>query len=82
MTDLSQLRTLEQIATERAVLERRAKKQEAALEQETRSLRRMWQSRWSKVERFGSILGMLMPKVSQGTLALTLLSRLIRRFRH
>ncbi len=81
MTDLSRLHTLEQIAAERARLEQRATQQAQGIERETRSLRKLWQSRWAKVERFGNILGMIMPKVSQGTLAITLLSRLFRRFR-
>ncbi len=81
MTDLSRLHTLEQIAAERARLEQRAAKQAQDIERNTRSLRKLWQSRWTKVERFGSILSLIMPKVGQGTLALTLLSRLVRHFR-
>ena len=81
MTDLSKLRSLEQIEQERMRLENQAYRQTKQIENGTASIRKTWQGRMDKIGRFTNILGMLMPKVGQGTVVLTLLTRLFRRFR-
>lgn len=81
MTDLSQLRSLEQIAAERTRLEQRAAAQQRTLNHRLQGVQRLWQQRWARVQRMGNILSLFMPKISRGTLLTTLLVRLIRRFR-
>ncbi len=81
MIEMNRLHSLEQIESERARLERKAHKQEQALNTELQSLRTTWQARWAKVQRFGNIMSLIMPKVGQGTIALTLLSRIVKHFR-
>ncbi len=81
MTDLSRLRTIEQLETEQARLERQADKQLQGLVRDTQIIRRIWQKRMAGVERFTNIMSLVLPKVGQGTLLVTLLTRLFRRFR-
>lgn len=78
MTDLSRLRTLEQLEAEQARLEQQADKQLQGLVRDTQTIRRTWQKRMAGVERFANIM---LPKVGQGTLLVTLFTRLFRRFR-
>lgn len=81
MTDLSRLRTLEQLEAEQARLEQQADKQLQGLADDTQTIRRTWQKRMAGVERFANIMSLVLPKVGQGTIVVTLLSRLFRRFR-
>lgn len=81
MIEMNSLHSLEQIESERVRLERKARKQEQALSTELGSMRKLWQTRWAKVQRFGNIMSLIMPKLGQGTIVLTLLSRVFRHFR-
>ncbi len=81
MTDLSRLRTIEQLEAEQARLERQADKQLQGLVRNTQTIRRTWQKRMAGVERFANIMSLVLPKVGQGTLLVTLFTRLFRRFR-
>mgnify|MGYP006913125691 CR=1 FL=1 len=81
MTDLSRLRTIEQLEAEQARLEQQADKQLQGLASDTQTIRRTWQKRMAGVERFANIMSLVLPKVGQGTIVVTLLSRLFRRFR-
>ena len=81
MTDLSRLRTLEQLEAEQARLEQQADKQLQGLASDTQTIRRTWQKRMAGVERFANMMSLVLPKVGQGTIVVTLLSRLFRRFR-
>ena len=81
MIEMNSLHSLEQIENERVRLERKARKQEQVLSTELGSVRKLWQTRWAKVQRFGNIMSLIMPKLGQGTIALTLLSRVFRYFR-
>lgn len=81
MTDLSRLRTLKQLETERLRLERQADKQLQGLAADTQAIRRTWQQRVAGVERFANILSLVLPKVGRGTLLVTLLTRIFRRFK-
>lgn len=81
MIDMNSLHSLDQIESERVRLERKARKQEQALNAELSDVRKLWQARWAKVQRFGNIMSLIMPKIGQGTIALTLLSRVFRHFR-
>ena len=81
MTDLSRLRTIEQLEAEQARLERQADKQLQGLVRDTQTIRRTWQKRMAGVERFANIMSLVLPNVGQGTLLVTLFTRLFRRFR-
>ncbi len=81
MTDLSRLRTLEQLEAEQARLEQQADKQLQGLANDTQTIRRTWQKRMAGVERFANIMSLVLPKVGKGTLLVSLLNRLFRRFR-
>ena len=81
MTDLSRLRTIEQLEAEQARLEQQADKQLQGLASDTQTIRRTWQKRMAGVERFANIMSLVLPKVGQRTIVVTLLSRLFRRFR-
>ena len=81
MTDLSRLRTIEQLEAEQARLEQQADKQLQGLSSDTQTIRRTWQKRMAGVERFANIMSLVLPKVGQGTIVVTLLSHLFRRFR-
>lgn len=80
MTDLSRLRTIEQLEAEQARLEQQADKQLQGLVRDTQTIRRIWQKRMAGVERFANIMSLVLPKVGQGTLLVTLFTRLFRRF--
>ena len=81
MTDLSRLRTIEQLEAEKSRLEQQADKQLQGLVRDTQTIRRIWQKRMAGVERFADMMSLVLPKVGQGTLLVTLFTRLYRRFR-
>lgn len=85
MTDLSRIHSLEQIAAERARLEQKAQTQARTLEGDIDAVRRIWQSRFSRVRRLANIFSFLSPGFCRtnlpGTLLMRLLRPLIRRMR-
>lgn len=81
MTDLSRLRTIEQLEAEQARLEQQADKQLQGLVRDTQTIRRTWQKRMAGVERFANIMSLVLPQIGRGTLLVTLFTRLYRRFR-
>lgn len=81
MTDLSRLRTIEQLEAEKSRLEQQADKQLQGLVRDTQTIRRIWQKRMAGVERFADIMSLVLPKVGRGTVLLTILTRIFRKFK-
>lgn len=81
MTDWNQLRSVEQIAAERARLQKKADQQAQNLLKDTHEIRQTWQKRAAGVERFANMMSLVMPKIGRGTVLLTILTRIFRRFR-
>lgn len=81
MTDLSRLRSVNQLQAERSRLEQQAQQQRNRIEQDARTIRLTWRTRLQRIDRFADIMSLLLPKVGQGTLLVALLSKLRNRFR-
>lgn len=81
MTDLSRLRTIEQLEAEKSRLEQQADKQLQGLVRDTQTIRRIWQKRMAGVERFADMMSLVLPQIGRGTVLLTILTRIFRKFK-
>lgn len=78
MTDLSRLRSLEQITAERERLEQQAQVQARMLEKDVEGIRRIWESKFSRVRRLANVFSFLNSGVCRTNLLTTLVMRLLR----
>ncbi|MGN0234914.1 MAG: hypothetical protein ACI4BD_01165 [Paludibacteraceae bacterium] len=91
MRDLHQLHSLEDIAVARRQLQQRSSQQLSALQRDTNVLRREVSQVTSRLQRiihtassiasFFSPLSAVAPRISKGTFLVSIIKRLIRRFR-
>lgn len=78
-TELSRIRTLEQIELHRLQLERQASKQERGMMRQAEDIKLSWRQSLSGFFRFRNIVRAIVPKLEYVTMILPFVTRLFRR---